>query len=216
MRLTKYLNEKIIKTYDLSYDEMKELLYKDCGKYIQLIKDSPKMYKRSAAKNPKSIDKRNVRRNRRPVDTPLVLHNMLDNFLYNKFGWYPRSDGLFVWTTPKMRKTTGEYWTFPIGKFSVVWNTNIKDIFYTLGDWLMDNYDITWNWFVRKPKESKEQILNEFFEEQKNKLFQEYTDNILQSLRIPHSVEVMVNCEYYYLINQNYDDYMRLLDEELM
>jgi hypothetical protein len=44
---------------------------------------------------------KNIRKNRKPLDTPLQIHNYWNNLFQKKFGWKVRSEGVFVWAVKK-------------------------------------------------------------------------------------------------------------------
>lgn len=74
---------------------------------------------------------RNVRKDRRPKHSVLKYSNFLDNALKKKFGWKPRSEGLFVTGSASIADDYGNlYLVFPTGNFKFIWNEKIQD-FYT-------------------------------------------------------------------------------------
>src|SRR5574343_219856 len=60
----------------------------------------------------------NVRPDRRPSDTPLPIHEFMDNWFYKKFGVKFRSNAMFASKNSLSTLTYGtSYIVFPIGEF---------------------------------------------------------------------------------------------------
>jgi len=71
-----------------------------------------------------------IRKNRRPMDTPLEIHEMFDKMFKKKYGWEPRSNSIFCTGDIEQAGNYGKpYIIFPIGNFKYLWNPNIKDLF---------------------------------------------------------------------------------------
>lgn len=70
---------------------------------------------------------------RDPVDTPQVIHDTFDNILFDKFGWYPRSEAIFCFSKQGSAAHYGStYMIFPKGKFEYVWSFDIMDFYMYL------------------------------------------------------------------------------------
>jgi len=71
----------------------------------------------------------NVRQDRKPRDTPPMIHKMIDDWLAKRFGWHPRSGGLFCSASPSSAQDFGTPCViFPTGKFDYLWSENIVDM----------------------------------------------------------------------------------------
>ncbi len=74
------------------------------------------------------IKKFKVRKDRRPSDMPIELHNELGKRLKNKIGWNPRTEGVFTTTNIDQAGIYGvARVVFPIGKFRYAWNNTTDD-----------------------------------------------------------------------------------------
>jgi hypothetical protein len=133
MRLKFYINEA------KSVDEIYEILSKDCKPFInEFIKRKKTFLWRGTNKYVDSIQKITPRKDRKPRDMPKEMHKFLDNVFKDNFGWYARSEGVFVasdrYFAEDFSKTGMDaYLFFPIGRYKYVWSPNIKDIYTWLG-----------------------------------------------------------------------------------
>jgi len=147
MRLTQYITES--KEQDIS--KFIKNVKKDCKPWLSAIKNCTNkvIYRGYVGK---FIDKKNVRTDRKPKDMPPALHKELDSIFYEKFGWKPRSEGLFVSPHIYVGATYGNSGgvCFPTGKFKFVWNPDVHDLFAmiqrhhdgesTVGDYILEGY----------------------------------------------------------------------------
>ena len=72
---------------------------------------------------------KNVVRNRRPVDTPIAMHTMLDDSFQRHFGHAYRSNAVFASSNASQTYYGHRYAVFPIGKYSAVYSTTINDLY---------------------------------------------------------------------------------------
>jgi hypothetical protein len=85
-----------------------------------------------------------VRTNREPTDMPLDIHYEIDESFYKKFGWKPRSEGMFVF--PRQAWAfgygTGTYLVFPVRYQGLVWSPVIGDLYLHRKNWkdFIDTY----------------------------------------------------------------------------
>ena len=102
MRFKQFLNEEY-NTEKVDY--VLSVLKKDCMPFINEISKCPKnslyyygnlLFFRAVGNRINEIEKFKTRKDRKPKDTPLIIHNKLNDGLKEKFGWYPRSEGIFV------------------------------------------------------------------------------------------------------------------------
>jgi hypothetical protein len=137
MRLQTYLNETID---PYIVNSIWKKLTKDCMPFLKELKksNSPRdkfFYRGFHGGNLYSeIDKKKVRTNRNPMDTPQAIHDILNKSFKKKFGWNVRGEGSFA-TSDKER--AGGYGTpflfFPVGKYKYVWSEEVSDLYQYLG-----------------------------------------------------------------------------------
>jgi len=95
-RLINYLNEE-----SFMLEKIKELL-QDCYPYIRDLKRTnhfPNRMLYSGRSSKDLVIRRKVRKDRKPKDTPKVVHETLDQLFYNEFGIKARSQTLFTFPT---------------------------------------------------------------------------------------------------------------------
>lgn len=141
MRLNSYITED---TKLLTVSDIK----KDCKPYLSELKSSRNILMRFSLNYKfKTLTRYNLKKDRKPVDTPKALHDIMNDSLREKFGWSPRSNGLFVWLTRrssierliKLHKTSNSKlaYVFPIGPYKYIYSPSIEDIYM--------NWEATYN-----------------------------------------------------------------------
>lgn len=128
MKFLKYLNEK-----DLTIEEIKQILYKDCKPYLkQLTKINFKKRELliSGRKDQTPFGTKDIRKDRKPRDTKLEIHNWIDEQFYKKFGIKARSQTLFCTGDLSQASNFGyTHYIFPIGNFEVIWSNKHMDLY---------------------------------------------------------------------------------------
>lgn len=98
MKLKQYLNEGKTTRIDLPREDTMEsleaLLTKNCQPYLKTISGTKKLLFRGTNQTFKMAEI-TPRKSRTPKDTPLKYHKLLDKLFNTKFGWKPRSTGIF-------------------------------------------------------------------------------------------------------------------------
>jgi len=190
MRLQQYITEGVSVKYDDIYDII-PLIKRDCKKWIN---ESNGQFAFRGMKNKPLFIKHDVRKNRKPKDTSKSQHELMDNVMNDKFGWHPRSEGLFC--SGDMMSTTDygvPYMIFPIGDYRYVWNPKVKDSFLDTS-----NFSSWWVQLLSIAIEDK--FLNKFImEKSTKKMLKGYIDTGLSNA-LRRDNEVMVECKEYYAI----------------
>ena len=134
MRLFDYINESSFKDFDK--------LKKDCQPFIKEL-NSPEDFIYSGRRTTDTYIKKKVRKDRKPLDTPISIHNTLNDFFKKKFGHKLRSESLFVTKDPKLTQDFGyRYIILPVGKYSLYVNKDITDLTWYLSKYLINAYEI--------------------------------------------------------------------------
>lgn len=141
-----YINETVDK------NEAIEMLLKECEPFL---KDLKKAYKSSGKSNflysgRKSSDfliTKKIRKNRKPLHTPELIHNKLDDMFKEKFGIKARSNSLFTYTDWYSVDYYGNpYYVFPVGKkYRFIWNNKVGDLFVELEKMLKNEFKKKFN-----------------------------------------------------------------------
>lgn len=126
MRLSNYLLENI------DEEEIITILKRDCGSFLDLIKDVGSIY-RGANENKPFVYKEMHSTDRFPKDTPLPIHKRLNELFMKKFRW-PVRNGIFCTKLAGMTYQYGRpYCIVGIGnKWKYCWSTVIIDLWADL------------------------------------------------------------------------------------
>jgi len=124
------------KKYLIESEILIEDIEKNCKPYLKELRTGVSSFIRySRTWNNTTIIRKEAKKDREPRDTPKEVHKLMDDTLKSKFGWKPRSDGLFVWIAPKnfeisldVTSRKGGY-VFPIGPYKYVYNPEIFDVY---------------------------------------------------------------------------------------
>jgi hypothetical protein len=189
MRLDNYLLE----------GDSSDIIKRKCRILLGIYKDIGKYFYRGT-RNPERFKLIVPRQDRKPMNTPLVVHEFLDELFFDRFGWKPRSSGVFVSPDKREAKAYG-----PITKHSVVflatdpfkalWSPKVQDLFVFLHGRgvIQDDRPLT--------------------DYQKKKISETVDTYIEWNLDVAlngEKNEVMFKCNGYYLINE--EDMEKLLD----
>jgi len=148
MRLKQFINESSGNT---SLEEILDLLWTKCNPFLKdlLTNGTFTGFMYSGRNDKRDIIKRKVRKDRYPKDTPPVVHEALDEIFDKEFGWKARSNAVFCTGDYNQAKEYGNvYMIFPVGKYKLLYNRNIKDLYarYNLDQmqirfqmWYMEN-----------------------------------------------------------------------------
>lgn len=126
-------------TESLNYDDIIRLLDKNCKTFIKEMQSGKNFLLRLSPKYATNQDLivSTIRKNRKPTDTPQDVHEEMDDMLKSKFGWKPRSEGLFAWIS-KRKSGIDNFWisnykrarlVFPVGTYKYVYSPEIKDVY---------------------------------------------------------------------------------------
>jgi len=151
----------------------------ECKPFLKDIRGAAGSIFRDDTKNRnKPIWKKVTRTDRKPLDTPAELHDLVDNWFLKEFGWKARSNALFCWPLKFNSNFVPNKWlVFPAGNYKFIWSNEVDDLWTYLGGY--SNLEMVFDNFI-----SYYSIT--------------YTDkNIKKSMLYEN--EVMVNCKYSYL-----------------
>jgi hypothetical protein len=224
-RLLSYINEE-----DNEPDRIIRLLKTDCKPFLKEY--TGRFLYRGSSNTYGDIEKVIPKKNRRPLDTPLELHNIWNNAFKKKFGWNVRSEGVFVTGDDFQAGEFGAYvyLVFPIGEFKYVWSSKYKDI---SADTSTDNDEISiYEYFLDRKHKHEMEIKKIWFKENRFKTFnrQEFdewkkkreadihkdivmrTEDMINSFTdrnfkkaIKSGNEISIKCDAYYMVSIEYN-----------
>ena len=199
MKFKSYISES------MELDELYGLIERDCKPFIKDWKklNTTKwlMSGRNDSNNP--YKKKQVRKNRKPVDTPEDIHKFMDDKFKKMFGVKSRSNAIFCSFNPNLSDFFGElYLIFPIGKYKAVSSQKVEDLWTNINDIADTDVHIDFplnkrTWKIEAQDWEKEEILDGI-----DKLIDKskYTDKL-----VFHNNEIMVTCKEYYLVRRDFN-----------
>ena len=126
MKFYNYLNE------EKDENKIQKFLI-ECDDYLKNINLQKLVY--SGRNRTYNIGRENVRKRRIPKDTPLFLHNELDNAFKKDFGVKARTKGIFVTKSLYTAESYGQnvYYVFPTGNnYKFIYSEEISDLYIKL------------------------------------------------------------------------------------
>jgi hypothetical protein len=141
---------------------------------------------------------------RAPSNTPIKFHTIADDWFNENFGHRYRSNAVFCTGRRKQAEAYGSpHWVFPIGEFKMCWSPQVKDLYFLI----RDKYC-----FYSIPKSHQATIgpvKEEFVKLLKN---YNYKEGPVKTA-INSNCEVMVACEKYLCIADEYAQQHNLMEE---
>lgn len=115
------------------------LVEQRCQNFLNLFKETynkgiRRSLRRGLLINPEGdFTRLAVSKNRKPVNTHIVIHKLTDDWFKMKFGIRARSEGFFCTSKESVAKDYGfPFLVFPEGEFDVIHSNKIDDLFINL------------------------------------------------------------------------------------
>lgn len=187
-----WLDEDLLNEKSL---EVSEMLKRDCAPFIEemsKMRDKDFLY-RGTNKSIINFEKRSVRKNRRPKNTDPQISAFVDSLFMNRFpGKRLRMETVFATASEGDASAYGEtYLFFPIGNYECYWNEEVTDLFADI-----------------------DSLQYEMSEDEVDIRLEEIVDGYIKGRLgqgIRAHVEIMFDCEEYYLIKTAYEPKLRKL-----
>ncbi len=185
MRLKDYmLNETF------NYKKLESILLK-CSDIMKVYKSTKNFLCRGVDSGIDTIIRKKPRKRRLPRDTPIEIHHMADKMFMDKFGWRPRSGGVFVTSDEDDAYSYGYAYIFlPVNGYSFLWSPNVDDF----TEYLRDKGILKHGYEISVPLENVKGQLKDIIKTYKK-------TNLKQA--IASGNEIMFNCIEYYLIGES-------------
>lgn len=126
MRFNRHLKEDV----RIPPDKLIDVLESKCMPYLKDVRKSIDKLNHFLFRGMKGASKnyflKDVRQDRKPLDSPEAWHNDLGAGLKRKFGVDGRKQGLFCEMLPMSQYGT-PYIVFPVGKYFCIWSDTIED-----------------------------------------------------------------------------------------
>jgi len=138
MRLEEYLFESNNKDNEIYWTNKNDIgkIHANCSEIIKIYKKTNKFFYRGIEKwlDQDKMIRKKPRLRRQPKDMPDVMHKLLDKYFYEKFGWKPRSQGVFVTPLFNVAREYGDTSIFfPFDGFEYIWSQKIDDAYNAVG-----------------------------------------------------------------------------------
>lgn len=118
MKFRQYITEEY---GSLAAKKIWNMIERDCKPFLkETRKGGGFLWRGAVGSGEEEIEKRTVRKDRRPRFIPEKLHEWLDKNLKDLFGWNPRSEGLFTAAHDTARIFGRARMVFPIGRFKYI------------------------------------------------------------------------------------------------
>lgn len=203
MKFINYLNESDSK----DYNDLLTILEKDCSKYLNILRKSKNQNNilMSGRKSTQKWFQETIRKDRRPKDTPLVIHNMFDDVFQQKTSTRLRSESLFCTNSMGTASSYGKVFIIlPVGNYETWYHPNISDL-YTY----FNRYTIRKELGVLQGLNAYETILEKLedewgFQNKFNKYLKMVINGYKKGLPDKLDIEVMLNGNKYYALNADW------------
>ena len=212
MRLSSYIilegkktTIKLPDEYFQKETKMAELIHANCKPFINQIKGSKKFLYRGVKTQYQMIEVV-PRKMRKPKDMDPDHSKILDSLFNKKFGWKPRSQGVFASGEIGRAMVYGyPHTVWPIGKFSYLWSPDLVQ-----GDlYIQIKKLIEYEWKVADPlvnlgkEEMVERLTPKF-----RIIVNSYKQSELKKA-LMLDTEIMIGCKSYYLISDEFSSSLR-------
>lgn len=132
MRFTQYLVEEQNQVFE-ELQQAAARVAKYCQPYLKELNwdiETALELRRGMKGQDQTFFVNNTHTNRKPTDTPQVVHDFIDQWFEQNFGCKFRSTGMFATGEQSSASYYGfPYKVFPIGRFKYVWSPNVKDLY---------------------------------------------------------------------------------------
>jgi len=215
MRLVKYIDEarkltgtssKIkFKDKELNFDDMMTMLRKDCKPFLKENKGGELLWRGGYTIFDGTYTIHTARKDRKPVDTTISVHNYIDKLFKAYHGWKARSEGVFA--TPSYKSTIrfgDPAIFFPIGRFQYLWEPQIKDLTTTLCKIFH---------LCGVDHENERTLKDPNVQKKLSNIIKSYNNKRLKVAASDFDNEIMFQCKKYYMVHRNHFNHLQeLLD----
>lgn len=191
MKFYSYLNE----SHGLNKSAFEKMV-KDCKPFLRELKKSNYEFLYSGRISAyEKFNKKKIRKRRKPRDTSIEVHNMLNKAFKERFGVKARSEGFFITNNPHDVTKYGEpHYVFPVGNYKLIYSYNVMDLYMHLKHEYAREFGERIEYFLTIFRTtSPDAEINGYTESEWRKETKRFIDNIVktykQSKKIPTSLE---------------------------
>ena len=187
MKFLNYLTED-----ETAKKAMVDMIKRDCRPFLETIRPiigTGKCFVRRIRGSVPFIVKKAARTDRKPLDTDIETHMAFDAAFKDKFGWKARSEGVFTFPAEHyLNAYHGQNIFYPIGEFKFIYSPKVSDLYVALLD--------------DDPEENVKEFLSSYTNKNLLRAFKSKKDKNLHC-------EVMFKCAHYYVVNNEYGNFLR-------
>lgn len=122
-------------------EEFAEFLGNNCRPFLEKNPDLLPLYRGS--ERPKKITVVDVRQDRKPMTTNLLVHDVVRELFLERGIKANRENSLFTTGYPIQARMYGSvFYCFPMGDFDFSWSPEVDDLYYRQGDWVAELSDM--------------------------------------------------------------------------
>lgn len=235
MRFLKYINEdetpEIFQQGTDAYNNMIQSLKRDCRQTLGIIEAPGKLLYRginwkSDFPNGRDFFKKTVRKDRKPLTTNLLVHQILDRVFEKVWGWKVRSQGLFASCDIHDASYYGggerKYYCFPCDKWEYLWSSIIGDSInlspstYNINGvkTFTDSIKVKYLGADHNHPENNIDKFNRQWEKDISKVVKEiYHNDDINAYFKRKNTEIMIKCDDYYMINVKDSNIFQILED---
>ena len=171
-----------------------DLIKQNCQPFLQMT-DLPLYRGQGSLLNFNIFEKARVeqiRKDRRPKDTPEYVQIALDNWFFQNYGFKPRSQGLFCSGSGVEARVYGKlHYVFPVGKFEHLWMRPVGQV-SPMRDSFRLTQDIKHAMYTQEANKAAEIVENTMAQ------YECHTDNL--ELAIAGGAEITLICDEVILV----------------
>lgn len=218
MRFNNYINEDQKDKHMQLSEKILDYIQNNCKKYIKEYIRNGKLLWSGRKKKEPYYNIKKIRKDRRPTDTPIRIHNLLDDYFEKHFGVRLRSNSLFCYTNMYDVLKYGEpYLICPVGDYETYYHPKVHDLYVQMkqlvlknieiDDFDMKSYDVNVIIYDKHPK------FIDRFEKNVEKLVEGYKKGVERGTYMKgQSPEIMLHGDKYMIIGQrmliDYNEYL--------
>ena len=206
MRLSNYLTESTIDPSIVK--DIWSKLTKDCMPFLKELKksNSPRdkfLYRGFHGGMYSEIQRKKVRADRKPADTPENVSKYVDKEFKKKFGWNVRSEGAFATSSKERASGYGtSFIFFPIGQYKYAWSENVTDMYSHLGGRFLSYTEDILSGKADENDPEKDLVINDF-KDTVSKAVNSFQTNNMRDAMIAQS-EIIFKCKEYLAVKTVY------------
>jgi len=126
------------------WNNVKKNIFKDCSKILHELRGSDELLYRATNSKIFVYDIKTSRlSDRKPLDTPVDIHNELNYWFKKKFGWNVRNGVFATFDIDNIHVYGTAYIFLPIGDYEYAWSKKISDL-YSHG---IITYNVAKKWY---------------------------------------------------------------------